>query len=76
MPDQRAEYRAMTERSLSDEAVDTLDQALRQTDPLSRMMLIERALKLHRCAVETADCGSREGSRAANPTDRREAKPV
>jgi hypothetical protein len=42
----------MADLSLSDLAIDTLDRALRETDPISRMMLIEHALSLHRQALE------------------------
>jgi len=66
----------MTERPLSAEAVATLDRALRQTDPISRMVLIERALKLHRRAVEAtereADCAGQKPAAGAPNT----AKPT
>jgi hypothetical protein len=45
----------MAEPSLSDQAIATLDEALRERDPLSRMILIERALTLHRQALEARD---------------------
>lgn len=45
----------MAHPSLEDRAIDTLDQALLQTDPISRMMLIERALRLHRQSMEARD---------------------
>ena len=45
----------MAESSLQHDALTTLDWALRQTDPISRMMLIEQALKLHRRAMEAQE---------------------
>ena len=45
----------MAHFSLEDRAIDALDQALLQRDPISRMMLIERALKLHRQSMEARD---------------------
>jgi hypothetical protein len=44
----------MADPSLADQAIAVLDQALRERDPLTRMMLMERALKLHRQAMEAA----------------------
>jgi hypothetical protein len=53
----------MTEPALEHQAIAALDRALRQTDPLSRMMMIERALRLHRRAVEAAENDSAAESR-------------
>ena len=44
----------MADPSLAEQAIAALDEALRERDPLSRMMLMERALKLHRQAMEAA----------------------
>ena len=41
--------------SLEDRAIDALDQALLQRDPISRMMLIEQALRLHRQSMEARE---------------------
>lgn len=64
----------MADPSLSDQALAALDEALRETNPLNRMMLIERALKLHRQALEARDAGSdanaRPGDRAGRRTQR------
>jgi hypothetical protein len=43
----------MADPSLAKEAIDTLDEALRERDPLTRMMLMERALTLHRKALRS-----------------------
>lgn len=45
----------MARTSLEDKAIEALDQALLQTDPISRMMLIEQALRLHRQSMEARD---------------------
>jgi hypothetical protein len=45
----------MAHISLEDRAIEALDLALLQTDPISRMMLIERALRLHRQSMEARD---------------------
>jgi len=45
----------MAHTSLEDRAIEALDQALLQTDPISRMMLIDRALRLHRQSMEARD---------------------
>ena len=45
----------MADPSLSEQALAALDEALLARDPISRMMLIERALKLHREALEARD---------------------
>jgi hypothetical protein len=44
----------MADPSLADQAIAALDQALRERDPLARMMMMERALKLHRQAMDAA----------------------
>ncbi len=44
----------MADPKLAEQAIAVLDQALRERDPLAKMMLMERALKLHRQAVEAA----------------------
>ena len=41
----------MAKPSLTDQAIEAIDQALLQTDPITRMMLIEHALELHRQAL-------------------------
>jgi hypothetical protein len=56
----------MIEPALEHEAIAALDRALRQTDPLSRMVMIERALRLHRRAVEAAENNSAAESRPAD----------
>lgn len=56
----------MTEASLERQAIATLDRALRQSDPLSRMMMIEQALRLHRRAVEAAEADAEGKPVAAN----------
>ena len=45
----------MAHTSLEDRAIETLDEALLQRDPISRMMLIEQALRLHRQSMEARD---------------------
>jgi hypothetical protein len=45
----------MAHTSLEDKAIEALDQALQQSDPISRMMLIEQALRLHRQSMEARD---------------------
>ncbi len=45
----------MAHASLEDRAIEALDQALLQSDPISRMMLIEQALRLHRQSMEARD---------------------
>jgi len=45
----------MAYASLEDRAIEALDQALLQSDPISRMMLIEQALRLHRQSMEARD---------------------
>ena len=45
----------MAHASLEDRAIEALDQALLQRDPISRMMLIEQALRLHRQSMEARD---------------------
>ena len=45
----------MAHTSLEDRAIEALDQALLQSDPISRMMLIEQALRLHRQSMEARD---------------------
>jgi hypothetical protein len=57
----------MADPSLSDQALSVLDEALRETNPITRMMLIEQALKLHRQAVEARDAGA---AADAGPRDR------
>jgi len=52
----------MADPSLSDQAIAALDEALRARDPISRMMLIEQVVKLHRQALE-----ARDAARAARP---------
>lgn len=59
----------MAEPSLADQSIAALDEALRTRDPLSRMTLIEQALKLHRQALEARDAG------AAAPDDRNPRPP-
>ena len=44
----------MSDPSLAEQAIAALDQALHERDPLSRMVLMERALKLHRQALQAA----------------------
>ena len=44
----------MSDPSLAEQAITALDQALRERDPLSRMVLMERALQLHRQALQAA----------------------
>ena len=69
----------MANPSLANEAMEALDRALQARDPLTRMMLMERALKLHRQAVQQdddADDGPAYEFRrrdAAAPSDRRKA---
>jgi hypothetical protein len=64
----------MADPSLSDQALSVLDEALRETNPITRMMLIEQALKLHRQAVEARDAGvaadAGRGDRAGRRTQR------
>ena len=57
----------MADPALSDQALAVLDEALRETNPINRMMLIERALKLHRQALEARAAGS---DAVAPPGDR------
>ena len=57
----------MADPSLAEQAIAALDQALREREPLARMMLMERALKLHRQAMEAA-------AGPAAPKSRRKAK--
>ena len=45
----------MAHPSLEDQAIDALDRALGQPDPISRKMLIEQALRLHRQSMEARD---------------------
>ena len=45
----------MANPSLANAAIEALDQALQAHDPLTRMMLMERALKLHRQSVQQDD---------------------
>ena len=61
----------MTESSLEHEALTTLDWALRQTDPITRMMMIEQALKLHRRAVEAREDDSAAESEPVDDRRRR-----
>jgi hypothetical protein len=43
------------EQSLAELAVDAFSQALVETDGYDRALLVERAVRLHRQAVESAD---------------------
>jgi hypothetical protein len=62
----------MTDQALARQAIEALDRALGATDPLSRMMLMEHALKLHRQALqsepdaEPQSCGRPDRGDAAN----------
>jgi hypothetical protein len=59
----------MAEASLSDQAIAALDEALRTRDPISRMMLIEQAVKLHRQSLEASDA-DRAARSAVQPAPR------
>jgi hypothetical protein len=61
----------MADPSLSDQALAVLDEALRETNPITRMMLIEQALKLHRQAVERRDDPSAVDAPPGDRTGRR-----
>ncbi|HEX3406480.1 MAG TPA: hypothetical protein VHS81_04510 [Caulobacteraceae bacterium] len=61
----------MADPSLSDQALAVLDEALRETNPINRMMLIEQALKLHRRALEARDAALAADAKPAAGTFRR-----
>ena len=61
----------MSKPSMSEKALATLDEALRQADPINRMMLIEQALKLHRQSLEARDAAlAAEVKRRTRPVRR------